>query len=179
MFRVWQRTLRLVFIEVFMSCSFSKVRNGSPESHSGCLNAFFQPIRANNSPVGVRLALSVMKGSFMHYVVLIEADIDAEYSIEKLAKTISDTEFGISGKVAERGDIQYTKAEIKSLMSVFLNKWHDDYFQDGFDGAVEPSPVSFDEVYTLQEYIEGLNANTILPPSKAHGRYVALVKTCD
>ena len=115
----------------------------------------------------------------MHYVVLIEADIDAEYSVEKLAKTISDTEFGISGKVAERGDIQYTKDEIKLLLSAWLNKWHDNYFADGFDGAVEPSPVSFDEVYTLQEYIEGLNANEILPPSQAHGRYVALVKTCD
>lgn len=113
----------------------------------------------------------------MHYIVLIEADIDAEYSVEKLAKTISDTEFGISGEVAESGDIQYTKAEIKSLMSVFLNKWHDDYFQDGFDSVQEPSPVSFDEVYTLKEYIAGLNANTILPPSKAFGRYVALVKT--
>lgn len=113
----------------------------------------------------------------MHYVVLIEADIDAEYSVEKLAKTISDTEFGISGKVAECGDIQYTKDEIKLLLSAWLNKWHDNYFADGFDGAVEPSPVSFDEVYTLQEYIEGLNANTILPPSQAFGRYVALVKT--
>ena len=112
----------------------------------------------------------------MDYVVLIQ-DHNAEYSVERLANTISDTEFGISGKVAECGDIQYTKDEIKLLLSAWLNKWHDNYFADGFDEAVEPSPVSFDEVYTLQKYIEGLNANTILPPSKAFGRYVALVKT--
>ena len=115
----------------------------------------------------------------MHYVVLIEADIDAEYSVEKLAKTISSVEFGISGKVAERGDIQYTKDEIKLLLSAWLNKWHDNYFADGFDESVQESPVSIDTVLTIDEYIKGLNANEILPPSKEFGRYVALVKTCD
>ena len=118
-----------------------------------------------------------MKGHFMDYVVLIE-DHDAEYCVEKLANCLSSVEFGISGQISHCADnIQQTKDEIQLAVATWLNKWHDDYFDDGFDESVEPSPVSIDTVLTVDEYIKGLNANTILPPSKEHGRYVALVKT--
>lgn len=115
----------------------------------------------------------------MDYVVLIE-DHDAEYSVEKLANCLSTVEFGISESITHCAEfIQQTKDEIASAVSTWLNKWHDAYFDDGFDESVQESPVSIDTVLTVDEYIKGLNANEILPPSKEFGRYVALVKTCD
>ena len=127
--------------------------------------------------MGLLFVLSLMKGHFMDYVVLIE-DHDAEYSVERLANTLSSVEFGISGQISHCADnIQQTKDEIQLAVATWLNKWHDTYFDDFDDESVEPSPVSIDTVLTVDEYIKGLNANTILPPSKAHGRYVALVKT--